>query len=202
MPVPERDHHDVVDSPGPRPGGARPGRRSWRRSRSATRPAGQLGRRSGRSSRRPWAWGRLGAKRRRPWRSSMPGAPTPTAVHRRRRASATAASSSATTAATARRHGLGDVGCRTIVAWCRSGWRPGPRPRSRSDGPRATPSTLVPPMSIPKVDVGAGRRAAVRRHDDDSTRAFSSRRAVDMMRLVARILMKPGMGTRSSTSRW
>ena len=39
-------------------------------------------------------------------------------------------------------------------------------------------------------------------HEVDSTRAFSSRMAVAMMRLVARILMNPGMGTRSSASRW
>ncbi len=36
----------------------------------------------------------------------------------------------------------------------------------------------------------------------DSTRAFRSRRAMDMMRLWARILMKPGSGTFISTSRW
>ena len=39
-------------------------------------------------------------------------------------------------------------------------------------------------------------------HAVDSTRAFSSRRAIDMMRLWARILMKPGRGTFISTSRW
>ncbi len=39
-------------------------------------------------------------------------------------------------------------------------------------------------------------------HDVDSTRAFSSRMAVAMMRLVARILMNPGIGTRNSASRW
>ncbi len=50
-------------------------------------------------------------------------------------------------------------------------------------------------------DAGS-RRVTVMGHDVDSTRAFSSRMAVVMMRLVARILMKPGMGTRSSASRW
>ena len=39
-------------------------------------------------------------------------------------------------------------------------------------------------------------------HEVDSTRAFSSRIAMAMIRLVARILMNPGMGTRSSASRW
>ena len=39
-------------------------------------------------------------------------------------------------------------------------------------------------------------------HAVDSTRAFSSRRAIDMMRLWARILMNPGRGTFISTSRW
>ena len=51
-------------------------------------------------------------------------------------------------------------------------------------------------------DAGCGRRARIGAHEMDSTRAFSSRMAVAMMRLVARILMKPGMGTRSSASRW
>ena len=46
---------------------------------------------------------------------------------------------------------------------------------------------------------GAPARAG---HAVDSTRAFSSRRAIDMMRLWARILMKPGSGTFISTSRW
>ena len=50
--------------------------------------------------------------------------------------------------------------------------------------------------------VGGRTAAPVRSHEMDSTRAFSSRMAVAMMRLVARILMKPGMGTRSSASRW
>ena len=36
----------------------------------------------------------------------------------------------------------------------------------------------------------------------DSTCAFRSRRAIDMMRLWARILMNPGRGTFISTSRW
>ena len=54
-------------------------------------------------------------------------------------------------------------------------------------------------------DAGCGRRARIGAragHEIDSTRAFSSRMAVAMMRLVARILMKPGIGTRSSASRW
>ena len=41
-------------------------------------------------------------------------------------------------------------------------------------------------------DRPAGRRS--RGHAVDSTRAFSSRRAMDMIRLWARILMKPGSG--------
>ena len=45
---------------------------------------------------------------------------------------------------------------------------------------------------------GAPGRAG---HAVDSTLAFSSRRAIDMMRLWARILMKPGRGTFISTSR-
>ena len=36
----------------------------------------------------------------------------------------------------------------------------------------------------------------------DSTRALRSRSAIDMIRLWARILMKPGSGTFISTSRW
>ena len=59
-----------------------------------------------------------------------------------------------------------------------------------------------PPDVDAEGHVGTRRRSGVGRHDEDSTRAFSSRRAVDMIRLCARILMKPGMGTRSSTSRW
>ena len=58
------------------------------------------------------------------------------------------------------------------------------------------------PADVDAVGDAGGRRAPVGRHEVDSTRAFSSRMAVAMMRLVARILMKPGMGTRSSASRW
>ena len=50
--------------------------------------------------------------------------------------------------------------------------------------------------------VGGRTAAPVRSHEMDSTRAFSSRMAVAMMRLVARILMKPGMGTRRVASTW
>ncbi len=50
--------------------------------------------------------------------------------------------------------------------------------------------------------VGGRTAAPVRSHEMDSTRAFSSRMAVVMMRLVARILMKPGMGTRRAASTW
>ena len=58
------------------------------------------------------------------------------------------------------------------------------------------------PADVDAVGDAGGRRAPVRGHEVDSTRAFSSRMAVAMMRLVARILMKPGIGTRSSASRW
>ena len=58
------------------------------------------------------------------------------------------------------------------------------------------------PADIDAVGDVGGRGAPVGRHEVDSTRAFSSRMAVAMMRLVARIFMKPGMGTRSSASRW
>ena len=64
------------------------------------------------------------------------------------------------------------------------------RPRRRNWG-RVTPTFTPAP-------VGAGRPG----HVVDSTRAFSSRRAIDMIRLWARILMKPGSGTFISTSRW
>ena len=58
------------------------------------------------------------------------------------------------------------------------------------------------PADVDAVGDVGGRRVPARCHEVDSTRAFSSRMAVAMMRLVARILMKPGMGTRSSASRW
>ncbi len=58
------------------------------------------------------------------------------------------------------------------------------------------------PADIDAVGDVGGRVAPVGSHEVDSTRAFSSRMAVAMMRLVARILMKPGMGTRNSASRW
>ena len=61
---------------------------------------------------------------------------------------------------------------------------------------------LGAPDVDPERDAGLRRRPGAGCHDDDSTRAFSSRMAVDMMRLWARILMKPGIGTRSSASRW
>ncbi len=54
----------------------------------------------------------------------------------------------------------------------------------------------------PVGDAGTAGGAGALAHEVDSTRAFSSRMAMDMIRLVARILMKPGMGTRSSASRW
>ncbi len=59
------------------------------------------------------------------------------------------------------------------------------------------------PADVDAVGDVGGRRIPARSHEVvDSTRAFSSRMAVAMMRLVARILMKPGMGTRSSASTW
>ena len=54
----------------------------------------------------------------------------------------------------------------------------------------------------PVGDAGTAGGAGALAHEVDSTRAFSSRMAMDMMRLVARIFMKPGMGTRSAASRW
>ena len=58
------------------------------------------------------------------------------------------------------------------------------------------------PADVDAVGDIGGRRITARSHEVDSTRAFSSRMAVAMMRLVARILMKPGMGTRNSASTW
>ena len=58
------------------------------------------------------------------------------------------------------------------------------------------------PADVDAVGDAGGAADPARSHEVDSTRAFSSRMAVAMMRLVARILMKPGMGTRSSASRW
>ena len=50
------------------------------------------------------------------------------------------------------------------------------------------------PADVDAVGDVGGRLAPVGSHESDSTRAFSSRMAVAMMRLVARILMKPGNG--------
>ena len=52
------------------------------------------------------------------------------------------------------------------------------------------------------VDTEGDGGPASRAHAEDSTRAFRSRSAVAMIRLCARILMNPGIGTRNSTSRW
>ena len=141
----ERDHDDVADSRGRRPGGARPARRSWRRSRSATvRPGSRSPISSVQST--PWAWGRLGAKHSRPC-----------AVDHARRAHATGAASAADGGAERRAIEVGRpprprpsaTWLPTIVAGPASGWRPGPRRRCRRRGSRATPRTLVPPMSMP-----------------------------------------------------
>lgn len=53
----------------------------------------------------------------------------------------------------------------------------------------------------PDVGSGAGGGQGRQLVTADSTRAFSSSSAVCMMRNWARRLMKPGSGTRSSTSR-
>ena len=65
----------------------------------------------------------------------------------------------------------------------------------------ATPRTLVPPMSIPNETSASAVRPApdVRRRLDPR---FQLPQAVDIMRLWPRTLMKPGIGTRSSASRW
>ena len=82
-----------------------------------------------------------------------------------------------------------------------SGWGRAASATIASEGLQRDPEDLGPADVDPERDVGLRRRPGAGRHDDDSTRAFSSRRAVDMMRLWARILMKPGIGTRSSASR-
>ena len=61
------------------------------------------------------------------------------------------------------------------------------------------PVELGPADVDAEGDPGVDRRT--RAHAEDSTRALSSRSAVSMIRLWARILMNPGIGTRSSTSR-
>ncbi len=139
----------------------------------------------------------------------MPGAPTPTA----------GASWSATARLPRERDGrieLGhhvgdgvhhlDAGVTRLVhesGVCRGGGRGDARLRNdRVEGAQRDPENLGPADVDPERDLGIRRRPGAGGHDDDSTRAFSSRRAVDMMRLWARILMKPGIGTRSSASRW
>ena len=88
----------------------------------------------------PWACGRLGAKHRRPRRSTMPGAPTPTgaapaAPSPRSSSTTTCATASATWLPTTSRLPVG-VGTRASAT-------------TSSAGPSAMPSTFVPPMSMP-----------------------------------------------------
>ncbi len=97
--------------------------------------------------------------------------------------------------------GLGDVVAHDLAAAGRGGGR---APRRRF---RRRDRAQGPAPSCPRCRCRRSRRprradAARRTHEVDSTRAFSSRMAVAMMRLVARILMNPGMGTRSSASTW
>ena len=145
----------------------------------------------------PAAPRRLGEKCSTPWRSSIPGTPTPTgeagsapAPAWRPRTATTSATASATSAPAPAAVPDGSpalCGVLTLAS-----------PTTSSASSTATPSTLVPPMSTPKA-TGARRPLA---HAEDSTRAFRSRSAVAMIRLCARILMNPGIGTRNSTSRW
>ena len=96
-------------------------------------------------------------------------------------------------------HRLGDVAADDVPGAPRGG-----DPGLGDDGVGAVQGDAedLGPADVDAVGDAGVRRAAVRGHEVDSTRAFSSRMAVAMMRLVARILMKPGMGTRSSASRW
>ena len=90
------------------------------------------GRRSARSSPRPGPAGRLGAKQSRPWRSTMPGAPTPTGAGR-----APAAARGDACADRGRRPPRPPPRPRGCRRWpgSPSGWRPGPRRRCRRRGP-------------------------------------------------------------------
>ena len=103
--------------------------------------------------------------------------------------------------------------CATTATTASATPAPPSRPRPRGVATRASATTRAggiqcdaEHLGATDVDaerhVGHRRRAGAGHHAEDSTRAFSSRMAVDMMRLWARILMKPGIGTRSSASKW
>src|SRR6202034_3384623 len=101
-------------------------------------------------------------------------------------------------------HGVGDVDPRLSTGSAPGrilGVRGGP-PRFADDHP-----VLVQPHPehLAAADVDAEGDLVVGPpsvgHAEDSTRAFNSRNALATIRLWARILMKPGIGTRSSTSR-
>ena len=96
-------------------------------------------------------------------------------------------------------HGGGDVAAHDVAGPLRRG-----DPGLGHDGVGAVQGDAenLGPADVDAVGHAGGPLAPVGSHESDSTRAFSSRMAVAMMRLVARILMKPGMGTRSSASRW
>ena len=122
----------------------------------------------------------------------MPGAPTPTGTGA---LGPRARSSPATTWATAAATWLPTISRRPVGV--------GTRASATTCGRRVERHTQdLGPADVDAVGHVGGRWAPVRRHELDSTRAFSSRMAVAMMRLVARILMNPGMGTRSSASTW
>src|SRR6202044_3523620 len=69
-------------------------------------------------------------------------------------------------------------------------------------GPQRDAEHLRPPDVDAVGHAGLTVPARAGAHEPDSTCAFRSRSAEVMMRLVARILMNPGIGTRSSASRW
>ena len=186
-------------TPGARRSAARPVRRSWRRSR---RPPGASGSQPGAASppgrRRPAA-GRFGAKPQDPVPVDHARAPRP---HGDRGPSRRPVAGPAGSRPARRRRRRPRRRGRSPVRRSGSSTWGVDTPASATTAPSpssATPKTLVPPMSTPMVT----RRPAGRvGHAEDSTRAFNSRSAVDMIRLCARILMKPGIGTRNSTSRW
>ena len=91
----------------------------------------------------PWAWGRLGAKQSRPRRSTMPGAPTPTGGSTAWAGVPSAVSSWATTSATAAATWLPTIARVPVGVGTRAS------ATIASPAPRATPRTLVPPMSMP-----------------------------------------------------
>ncbi len=157
------------------------------------------GRRAATSARMsaPAAPRRLGEKCRTPWRSSIPGTPTPTGdagsapapAWRPRTAttSATASATSATAPAAVPDGSPALAGVPTLAS-----------PTTASVVVHGDAEHLGPADVDAEGDGGPASHA----HAEDSTRAFRSRSAVAMIRLCARILMNPGIGTRSSTSRW